>query len=539
MTRESDPYTGHASRMSSATPAAFLSAMSMTTTSASCFSATPRATVAPTFPAPPTTVTLRFILSLLSRRSTRNPRNPQKTSGSACSACSALYVALHVLDNGVGELRRLQFRRAVHLAGEVVGDALGGDRAVHALHDQIRRLAPAEVTEHHLAGEDHRAGVHLVLVGVLRRRAVRRFEDGVTGDVVDVAARRDADAADLRRERVGQVVAVEVQRRDDVELVGPRQHLLQRDVGDGVLDHDAGARLPRRNPAPRPAVDLHGAEELLGDLVAPVAEGALRVLHDVALVHERHALAAVLHRVFDRAVHEALGPEPADRLQPEADVDPELAVGRADRLELRLPGPDRRLRAESDFSIFFGEFLLEELEHLLRLRRAGHELDAGVDVLGVLAEDHHVDLLGVLHRRRHAFVPAHGAEADVQIEHLAQRDVQRPDAAADRGRQRSFDADEILAEGLDGVVWQPAAELLEAFLTGVDLHPRDLLFAGVGLLDGGVEYADARAPDVRSGAVAFDKRNDRVVRDDKLPVFSGNRGAGCWRFDRSEVRHMF
>ena len=33
----------------------------MTTTSASCFSATPRATVAPTFPAPPTTVTLRFI----------------------------------------------------------------------------------------------------------------------------------------------------------------------------------------------------------------------------------------------------------------------------------------------------------------------------------------------------------------------------------------------------------------------------------------------------------------------------------------------
>src|SRR5437764_10905235 len=35
--------------------------MSITTTSASCFSATPRATVAPTLPAPPTTVTLRFI----------------------------------------------------------------------------------------------------------------------------------------------------------------------------------------------------------------------------------------------------------------------------------------------------------------------------------------------------------------------------------------------------------------------------------------------------------------------------------------------
>src|SRR4051812_29233040 len=67
MTRASDPYTGQASKMSSATPAAFCSAMSMTTTSASAFSATPRATVAPTLPAPPTTVTLRFILAPCAR----------------------------------------------------------------------------------------------------------------------------------------------------------------------------------------------------------------------------------------------------------------------------------------------------------------------------------------------------------------------------------------------------------------------------------------------------------------------------------------
>src|SRR5688572_31420792 len=47
--------------MSSATPAAFWSAMSMMTTSASSFSAIARATVMPTLPAPPTTVTLRFM----------------------------------------------------------------------------------------------------------------------------------------------------------------------------------------------------------------------------------------------------------------------------------------------------------------------------------------------------------------------------------------------------------------------------------------------------------------------------------------------
>ena len=61
MMRESDISIGHASYMSSATPLAFWSAMSMMTTSASSLSAMARATVAPTFPAPPTTVTFRFI----------------------------------------------------------------------------------------------------------------------------------------------------------------------------------------------------------------------------------------------------------------------------------------------------------------------------------------------------------------------------------------------------------------------------------------------------------------------------------------------
>src|SRR5688572_14299102 len=61
MTRLSDPMIGQVSRISSATPAAFWSAISTITTSASSFSAMLRATVAPTLPAPPTTVTLRFI----------------------------------------------------------------------------------------------------------------------------------------------------------------------------------------------------------------------------------------------------------------------------------------------------------------------------------------------------------------------------------------------------------------------------------------------------------------------------------------------
>ena len=80
-----------------------------------------------------------------------------------------------------------------------------------------------------------RAGVDLVLVGVLGRGAVRGLEDGVAGDVVDVAAGGDADAADLRGQRVAEVIAVQIERGDDVEILGTGEHLLERDVGNGVL----------------------------------------------------------------------------------------------------------------------------------------------------------------------------------------------------------------------------------------------------------------------------------------------------------------
>ncbi len=138
--------------------------------------------------------------------------------------------------------------------------------------------------------------------------------------------------------------------------------------------------------------------------------------------------------------------------------------------------------AEADLLELLRKLLREEIENLLRFRRAGGVLDAGVDVFRVLAEDHHVDFLGMLDRRGHAFVPAHRTQADEEVEHLPQRDVQRSDAAADRRRQRTLDADEIVAERVDRFVGQPVVELLEALLARVDFHPRDLPLAAVGLL---------------------------------------------------------
>ena len=103
-----------------------------------------------------------------------------------------------MLDHVGAEFRALDLGGTVHEAGKIVGDFFRTDRAVEAFHDVVRGFIPAEVAEHHFAAEDDAAGVHLILVGVLRRGAVRGFEDGVAGEVVDVAAGGDADAADLR-----------------------------------------------------------------------------------------------------------------------------------------------------------------------------------------------------------------------------------------------------------------------------------------------------------------------------------------------------
>lgn len=109
-----------------------------------------------------------------------------------------------MVDDGLAELAALQqlhvaLAVGLHQPVEVVRDAARADGAVHALDDEVRRVVPAQVAEHHLAGQDHAARVHLVLARVLRRRAVGGLEDGVPSLVVDVAARGDADAADLER----------------------------------------------------------------------------------------------------------------------------------------------------------------------------------------------------------------------------------------------------------------------------------------------------------------------------------------------------
>jgi len=438
-------------------------------------------------------------------------------------ASLTLTLTSHVADDIIAEFRAFDLGGVVHLAGKIVGDAFAADRAVQAFEDGVRRFGPAHVPQHHFAAQDHGTGVDHVLVGVLGRGAMGGFKDGMAGDVIDIPAGGDANAADLRRQSVAQVIAVQVERRDDVEIRRAREHLLEGDVGDGVLDDDARAGLALGNLAPRAAVNLHRAEEFLGGLVRPVAETAFGELHDVALVDNGDALALVFDGVGDGAVGQAHRAAVADSLDAHADFHVRGKIGGADGLpEIR----GRGLGAEADFFEILGEFLRDEIEDFLRLGRTAGVFDARVDVLRVFAEDGHVHLLRMLYGRGHAGEPLHRAQADVEIEHLAEGHVEGTDAAADRRRERSFDAHQIFLEGFDGVIGQPVVELLEAFLARKDFKPGDLALAAIGFRDGRIEHAHAGGPDVGTGAVAADEGENGVFRNGKFAVRDGDFTAG-------------
>jgi len=156
---------------------------------------------------------------------------------------------------------------------------------------------------------------------------------------------------------------------------------------------------------------------------------------------------------------------------------------------------------------------MQELDELLGLVAVGGPFDAGVDVLRVLAEDHHVDLVRLLQRRRHALEVLHRAQADVEVELLAQRHVERADAAAHRRGQRALDRHHVLAQDLQRLVGQPhiGAVDLGGLLAGVDLHPLDLALALVGLGHRGVDHLEHHRRDVEARAVALDVGNDRLI----------------------------
>ncbi len=219
-------------------------------------------------------------------------------------------------------------------------------------------------------------------------------------------------------------------------------------------------------------------------------------------------LAVVVDRVLDGGAHQALGAFARDRLDADA-------------------------RGGREADLLDAHFILQELDDLPGVVGFGHPFDAGVDVLGVLAENHHVGLARILQRRGDALEVTHRAYALVEVEFLAQRDVERADAAADGRGQRALDRYRVLLAGAERFLGQPDVRAIDArrLFASIDLHPGDLLLAAVGLGHGGIDHCLHHRRDVDTNAVALDEGDDRIVgrrlaRDDFLTL-AGYLDQGC------------
>jgi len=263
--------------------------------------------------------------------------------------------------------------------------------------------------------------------------------------------------------------------------------VLEDDVGDAIFDDDPALRL---HPAVLLPQFILGegvlAELVAGHFVAPGAERALGVLHDVALVHDGHALALALDGVAQGETHQALAGEGADRFDTQAAALEELRA----------------------------HFLAQEAGQLLVLRRPGLVLDPRVDILGILAEDDHIHVLRLAHWPRHALVVFDRAHAGIQVEHLAQRHVQAAEPAANRSRQRPLDPHRELAQRVEGLCWQVVSTVeSRSLLARVNLHPGDLPPATIDLLYGGVPHPPRRGHDVAANPIALNESEDRAIRN--------------------------
>ena len=313
------------------------------------------------------------------------------------------------------------------------------------------------------------------------------------GDVIgDVGPGGDAHAADLGGHGIREIVPVQVRSGQHVELRRPQQHELEDDVGDAILDDDLALGAFAVVLAPQLLFgDGFLTELLAAELVAPVAKGSLGELHDVALVHQGHALAAFIDGVANGFTHQAPCAEGAYGFDADAGVVEKLGA----------------------------HLLFEELFHLAHLGAAGFVLDTGVHVLGVFPEDDHIDELRVAQRRRHARVVANRTHTGVKIELLAERHVERAETATHGSRQRSLDGDRELVQCIQGLLRKIVAVVnSRGLLAHEQLAPVDLAFAAVSFGDRRIPDTQTCSGDVRSNSVSFDSTENGIVRDHQFIV---------------------
>ena len=215
-------------------------------------------------------------------------------------------------------------------------------------------------------------------------------------------------------------------------------------------------------------------------------------------------LASTLERVLDCHTHQAFCRKYGDRLNADSGICAYLLLATLQH------------------------FFVEEFDQLGGFGSSLLPLDSGINVFGVLAEDDDVHALGILHRRGCALVVLHRSDAGIEIENLTQSDVKRANPAADRRGQRAFDGHAKFFDCVNRVLRKPIIEFCLGFFSSKDFVPDHAAFPAISFFDGRIEDAHRGFPDIASGAVAFDKRNDWIGRSLAATIFISDARAVAW-----------
>ncbi len=229
-------------------------------------------------------------------------------------------------------------------------------------------------------------------------------------------------------------------------------------------------------------------------------------------MHKGHTLAPTFNRITDRRSDQA------------------LAAKRADWFDAQASALEETGRAQ---------FFAQETGQLFIFRRAGFKFNAGVNVFGILAEDDHIHFFRVFQRAGHTPIPAHRADAAIQVQHLAQSDIQAAKPAAYRGGQRTLDADQEFAQRVEGFFGHIVTIVNRGgFFPGINLHPENLAVAPISLLDCRIPDSLAGGHDIVADTIPFDVHQNRVIRHIEYAVRHPNLSA-TFRHNNFVERHAY
>ena len=122
---------------------------------------------------------------------------------------------LHVVDDFLAKFATFQERGAFHLAVKIISDPLGINGLFQSGVNEVCGFLPTKVLQHQCPRKNQGSRVHLVLPGIFWCRAVCGLKNGVAGVIIDVGARGNTNAANDGRQRIGNVIAIQIERGND------------------------------------------------------------------------------------------------------------------------------------------------------------------------------------------------------------------------------------------------------------------------------------------------------------------------------------